>query len=190
MTLTSYANRKVSSTAMPLNLTFTPSSPPPPLSHTMSTQSSHPSLINTFTVSHCVQSPHSLAELCCPSCPIPFVLEQSDPTVDEYHQQFPHHCFPYHHVPMNHQMKDYHLHPKSFAKPAQLHKFADSGCYLSLSKVPMPYLLTIYTALSSQPVISDKKGVCPITCGHLHVIYILVTHTAYYSASLCIHCLK
>ena len=47
VTLTSYANRKVSSPAMPPNLTFTPDSP---LSHITSTQYSPPSLIITVSV--------------------------------------------------------------------------------------------------------------------------------------------
>ena len=95
------------------------------------------------------------------SRPIPFMQGQSDPTVDEHRWQFPCCRFPYHYVPMNHQIKyhfDCHLHPKSFARPAQLYKFADSGHCLGLSMVAMPYLLTIDRTLSSQPVISYEKG--------------------------------
>ena len=188
MTLTSHANRKVSPTVTPPHF-YSYLSPSSPVSH--HEHAVLPSLTDHLWYSfyHCVQSPCSLAQHCYLSHPIPFVLGQSDPIVDEHHRQFPHHRFPYHHVPTNHQMKyhfDCHLHPKPFEKPAQQYKFVDSGRCLGFSKIATPYLLTI----DSQPVISDEKGVFPITCGHLHVIFILVTSTDYYSASLCIHCLE
>ena len=101
--------------------------PSPPPSHTTSAQSSPPSLITTVTVSHCVLSPRSLALHC---HPIPSVLGQSDPIVDEHCRQFPHNGFPYLRIPVNHQIKvnlDCHFYPKSLAKPAQLCEFADLG---------------------------------------------------------------
>ena len=180
MTLAPHANRKVSSTATSPDLTFIPTSPLPPMSHATSMQSSplfppppplpHRPLAEHHCHSfyHCVQSPPSLFQRCCPSRPS--VLGQSDPTVDEHRRRFPHHCFPYHYVSMNHQKKynfDCHLHPKSFARPGQLYKFADSGCCLGLSKVPTPYLLTVDRMIFNQPVIFYKKGVFSITCGHL-----------------------
>ena len=145
MTLASHANRKVSSMVTPSNLTYTPTSPPPPSSHSMSTRSSPPSLITSVKVSSTVFKVHarslSTALLYIDmSCWIPFVLGQSDPTVDKHRRQFPCHRFPYHYVPMNHQIKyhfDCHLHLKSYARLVQLYEghtlcFATSNDVTSL----------------------------------------------------------
>ena len=131
MTLTPHANRKVSSTATPPNLTFTPASPPPRPSHTTSMWSSPPSLITTVTVAitvfkvtppahspplpplppcysfyHCVQS-HTTSTQSSPPSP-PTLLQFLSLCSKSHHQHVvlpsvtDHHCYSFYHCVQSH----------------------------------------------------------------------------------------